>query len=143
MTPEEKPHVPVLSAETIEDSHATLDALATLDRPAITSELIRGKPHMTRAELLARGGLAPGLVKKPHIDTMLTMAYVTAAEELRRLHKISAEDGLTAVQTGQFEKLINAVTKLAKEEREQVRQDRIDEMTDEELEKMYQEMKDE
>lgn len=77
---------------------------------------------------------SPKLVKRPHIGVMLSDAYSAAAEEFRKLRDKSAtEEGLDLNEVKKLTMLGTMLTALAKEEREQVKQDRLEEIGDAEL----------
>lgn len=77
---------------------------------------------------------APGLVKKPHIDVMLADAYIVINRELSALRaKVIQGETLSESESRKMANLTNQLVKLAAEEREQQKQDRLDEMSDKEL----------
>ncbi len=127
-----KPRVP-LNVEFREDSHETVDALGSLQSEVSLSKLT--EPDRKEAAVLERG-LSEGLVRKPHIDTLLSNAYITLHAELVRMRNRSLDVGLEPQDFSSFEKLTNSLTKLAKEEREQHKAERLDDLTDDELRKI-------
>lgn len=80
-------------------------------------------------------GFAPGLVRKPHIDGIMNSAYIILHQELERLLAKSQREGLTATEAQTLERYISSLKKLASEEREQRTADRLEDMSDEELQK--------
>lgn len=80
---------------------------------------------------------APGLVKKPHISSMLEDAYCIIAWELREL-KASIELGtpMTLEMAKKFEILSRQMASLAGEERQQNAADNLQNLSDEELSKL-------
>lgn len=83
---------------------------------------------------VVREGFTPGLVKKPHIDTMLGDAYIVIHRELAALRKkVMDGDTLSESESRKMGNLTSQLVKLAAEEREQAKQDKLDEMSDKEL----------
>lgn len=77
---------------------------------------------------------APSLVKKPHINVMLADAYIVINRELASLRaKVLQGDTLSESESRKMANLTNQLVKLAAEEREQQKQDRLDDLSDKEL----------
>lgn len=76
----------------------------------------------------------PGLVKKPHIDVLLTDAYIVINRELAGLRrKVTDGEPLSESESRKLSNLTASLVKLAAEEREQQKQDRIEDLDDKEL----------
>lgn len=115
-------------------SEGSFAVMERLERPVhpLTEASLRGKGDNTQA-ILARG-FAPGLVRKPHIDSILHRAYYVIHNEIERLVQKSELEGLSATEAKMLEGYVNSLKKLASEERAQRAADRVERMTDEELE---------
>ena len=106
-------------------------SLRNLRQRHLDPALVRGEKPPTPDVVAA--GLAGGLVKKQHIDQLLNRGFGIAAHELDRLYMKSLDEGLTPTETQQYERLVKAIKALASEEREQINQDRMDDVTDADL----------
>lgn len=83
---------------------------------------------------VVKGSFKPGFVRKPHLDGMLADAYTILSSQLSELrHKAEEGAQLDREETRNFSTLVEALTRLAKEEREQRAADRLEELSDEEL----------
>ena len=92
---------------------------------------------------LSEKGFRPGYVKKPHISSMLNDAYIVIQNEMRKLRaKAETDDaGLSDTEAKRFAILSDQLAKLAREEREQLKDDAVNERSDEELIEMMEEAK--
>lgn len=69
----------------------------------------------------------------PHVHRLLTDAQAILGNELTQLHSLTKKGQLTPKQTQQFARYVHALTEVAREEREQLKLDDLDRMSDEEL----------
>lgn len=105
-----------------------------LPQRSLDAETVEGDPE--RNKRFKKSGGAGPISRKPHVDVLFSSSYVTAWAELKKLQD-KAEDefgpGLTEEEFRRYVKLVDAVTKLVREEREQQKQEQYDSMTPEEL----------
>lgn len=116
---------PVGGTDDYEKAHqATL-----LPNSAVDAELVRGDREKGRRFKKA----SSVVVRKPHISSLLSEGYGIAQAELRRLtEKVEAET-LDPSEVQKFYKLMDVVIKAAKEEREQLKDERAEDMDIEDL----------
>jgi hypothetical protein len=105
----------------------------------LTKEYIAGKQGLYTQ--IQERNFRPGFVKKPHISTMLQDAYTIIQNELGKLKAKALTDdaGFTDTEAKRFAILSDQLAKLAREEREQLRDDNINDRSDDELLEMMKE----
>lgn len=85
-------------------------------------------------EMTSRG-FAPGSIRRPHMSAMFEDAYLILQNELSALKALAATEkgGLSLADTKRMGIVMDQMAKLGREEREQTRDDRLNEKTDAEL----------
>ena len=110
--------------------------MTIVKRSRLSPEQVDERP----AVLELRKTLGAGLVRRPHIDTVLTDAYSVLSSQLAKLReKVDLGYELDRDDVRNFAALTEALARLAKEEREQRAADKLDTLSDEELLAMAQE----
>lgn len=95
-----------------------------------SSRVVRFDPD----EPVVRKKVAPVIVRKPHIARMLYDAYNVIHKELATLHKKTANgEELSIAEAKKFQIYAQQLSALAKEEREQIRQDKLEDLDDQQL----------
>lgn len=80
-----------------------------------------------------RAGGPGTIVRKPHVDALLSSGYVAVWEELKRLQEKSTGEGLDEDEIRRLGKLVDSFAKLHKVEIDQSKQETYDELSNEEL----------
>lgn len=117
------------------DDTSLADALAVPvpGSAPMTAEVLSGLPPEARKDVADL--FAPGYVVRPHIDAMLGDAYVVLYLELQKLRKKAEMNiSLTLEESKRMLMLSQQLAMLAKEEREQKKEERFDQMSNEDLE---------
>jgi signal transduction histidine kinase len=114
------------------DSDYTKAAEASiLPRNQVEAADLQGDTDKVR-RFRATGKVGP-ISRKPHVAALLGSAYVTLWEELNRLERVALARPLEDMELRRYSKLVEALSRLAKEEREQQRHEKLEDIDLEEL----------
>lgn len=103
------------------------------EKPGLQPSGLEVRSEIDTAVIVSRG-FRPAVLRKPHIGVLLADAYSVIAEEIRKLReKSEAGEALSETDARKLAIYTSQFAKLAAEEREQLKQDKVDEMSDQEL----------
>ena len=107
--------------------------------PQTQAELLdlRGDPDASRR--FREAGGAGYISRLPHVDALLGGAMVIAMRQLKRLEEASADRKLDPGEARDFKNIVDSVTKLIREQREQQKQEALEDMDTETLMKQAKE----
>jgi hypothetical protein len=105
-----------------------------LPQTVVEAELIRGDPE--KGKRFRKG--QTHIVKKPHLDSLLGLAYSTLWAELKQLEEQTQTRKLEDAEIRRYTALVDALSKLARTEKE-ANKDETEDLTEEELRKRAQE----
>ena len=102
--------------------------LAKLKGKALRVDDIKGQDEVSH---ILRRGFASGLVKRPHMDSLLTASYSIIMMQLDKLldRAIKGEE-LSSTEARTLGEYVKAIRALGQEEREQRRADNVSDMSD-------------
>lgn len=108
---------------------------------SVTPEDVRGDEEEALVVGFRRRGRVGRVVRRPHVDHYLNLNLDLISEELIRLRKIQAErpDGLAGTDIQRMKDLNEMMIRCFREEREQTKLDRMEDLEDEDLEQQWNE----